>query len=139
VINDFKFIENSEDKIELLLNFMSEIIFGFKSEINASEWIPKWLSFFTLEKEIGTSYSSLVGAMQSEFSLLCGENNQNIPTIIKILINVYKKEHMCDHHNSEIEYIFEKIKALDNFQDLLNTAKADSDDRILEKLMKYFP
>lgn len=73
-----------------------------------------------------------------------GENGENLPSIIKILMNVYKEEGVEHSENIKemIELFFKPFKDYGDdgeLREFINTSKGDSEGRILDKLNMYFP
>jgi importin-5 len=125
------------------ISAIGKIIKHQHANLDVNVWIPTWLSYLPLKwdpQEAKAQHELLCEILISENSrLVLGNNNENLPKIIRILAKVYDTKYTTDESNKHILTVFENIKNNPSLHEFVRLAKENCEAKILKKLVIHFP
>ena len=125
------------------ISAVGKIIKFQHANIDVSVWIPNWLSYLPLRfdpQEAKAQHELLCEILVSDNSMLVlGNNNENLPKIIRILAKVYDTKYCTDETNAHILTVFNNIKSNSALHEFVRLAKENCEAKILKKLVIHFP
>ena len=112
------------------------------SVLNVSEWIPRWLNHLPLSfdaKESVNQHQFLTNIVINNSALIFGDNNVNLPKVIRVLARIYQTKFSNSEIDKNIETIFGKIKETPSLHSFVAVAKDGAENKILKKINIHFP
>ena len=70
--------------------------------------------------------------------MIFGENNANVPKIIRVLCHVYDSKYSNDEVNAKIKKIFEGIKQNSTLMALIKKKKKKASNKVKTRIETYF-
>lgn len=120
---------------------LGKIIKFQHNSIDVNNIILKWLNLLPLKydaKEAANQHDFLCDVVISNSQLVVGENNSNLPRIIRILAKVYDSKNSNDEVDKKILQIFEGIKTNPSLHECVRQAKELVDDKLGKKIAVHF-
>ncbi len=109
---------------------------------NLTEIIDKWLDHLPIVHDINESegmHDLLCELILNKSDIIFGENNKNVPKIIRILCKIIDTRYSKPKINEKIITILNAIKDNNSLAPCVEEAKKDASKKILVKIQKYFP
>ena len=117
------------------------IKFRGKEYPNLKEIIEKWLNHLPIEGDISESagqHDLLCDIVIQSPDMIFGDNNVNIPKIIRILCKVYDSKYSNEDVDNKIKKIIEEIKKNPTLMELIPNAKKNASKKVISRIDKYF-
>lgn len=121
---------------------LGKIIKHQHNSIDINVWIPKWLSYLPLThdpKEAEGNHGFLTEILTSNPNLILGENNANLPKIIRIFARVYDTKFSSEEIDKKIIEIFDNIKKNESLHTFVAQARNTTDEKVVKKMKNLFP
>jgi len=120
---------------------IGKIISHQHAHIDINIWVPKWVSYLPLkhdknEQEI--QHSLLCDFLLNNSALVSGEDNCNLPRIIRILGYAFENKYSSKELNEKVKNIFTAFKNNSTLLPFVAKAIEGADEKIKNKLKKVF-
>ena len=109
---------------------------------NLTEIIDKWLEHLPIIYDINESagmHNLLCDIILEKSDMIFGDNNKNVPKIIRVLCKIIDTRYSNNEINEKIIKILNAIKNNSSLAPCVEEAKKDATKKILVKIQKYFP
>ena len=109
---------------------------------NLTEIIDKWLEHLPIIHDINESagmHNLLCDIILEKSDMIFGDNNKNVPKIIRVLCKIIDTRYSNNEINEKIIKILNAIKDNSSLAPCVEEAKKDATKKILVKIQKYFP
>ena len=109
---------------------------------NLIEIIDQWLQHLPIIYDINESagmHDLLCDIILEKSDMIFGNNNKNVPKIIRILCKIIDTRYSNDSINEKIKKILDGIKNNSSLSPCIEEAKKDAPKKTLVKIQKYFP
>ena len=109
---------------------------------NLTEIIDKWLEHLPIIYDINESagmHNLLCDIILEKSDMIFGDNNKNVPKIIRVLCKIIDTRYSNNEINEKIIKILNAIKDNSSLAPCVEEAKKDATKKILVKIQKYFP
>ena len=117
------------------------IKFRGKEYSNLKEIIQKWLNYLPIKEDISESpgqHDLLCDIVMQSPDMIFGENNSNVPKIIRILCKVYDSKYSNKEVDEKIKKIIEGIKQNSALMEQVPKAKENASKKVKSRIEKYF-
>ena len=117
------------------------IKFRGKEYPNLKQIIEKWLNNLPIIGDVSESagqHDLLCDIVIQSPDMIFGENNANVPKIIRVLCHVYDSKYSNDEVNAKIKKIFEGIKQNSALMALIPKAKEKASNNVKTRIETYF-
>ena len=125
-----------------IVTAMGKLIkFRGKEYPNLKEIIGKWLDNLPIKGDISESagqHDLLCDIIIQSPDMIFGDNNCNIPKIIRILFKVYDSKYSNKDVDEKIKQIIEGIKQRSELMPLIQQAKENASKKVKSRIDKYF-
>ncbi len=111
------------------------------NHLDLNLWIPKWLSYLPLKydvKEAHLQHKLLCEIITSNPEYVVGENNANLPKIIRILCKIFESKLSEESVDELIKNILTNIKNNPALHPFVNEALVSAKKKIKTKIEKFF-
>ena len=108
---------------------------------NLKQIIEKWLNNLPITGDVTESagqHDLLCDIVLQSSDMITGENNANVPKIIRILCHVIDSKYSNSDVDAKIKKIFDQIKGNSALMELVPKAKEGVNKRIKARIEKYF-
>jgi hypothetical protein len=117
------------------------IKFRGKNYTNLKQIIEKWLNNLPIKGDISESagqHDLLCDIIIQSPDMIFGENNQNLPKIIRIICKVYDSKYSNKEVDEKIKKIIEGIKQNNALMEFIPSAKDTASKKVKARIEKYF-
>ena len=117
------------------------IKFRGKEYPNLKEIIEKWLNNLPIKGDISESagqHDLLCDIVMQSPDMIFGENNCNVPKIIRIICKVYDSKYSNKEVDEKIKKIIDGIKQRSDLMALIPEAKKDASKKVKSRIDNYF-
>ena len=117
------------------------IKFRGKEYPNLKEIIEKWLNNLPIKGDISESagqHDLLCDIVMQSPDMIFGENNCNVPKIIRIICKVYDSKYSNKEVDEKIKKIIDGIKQRSDLMALVPEAKKDASKKVKSRIDNYF-
>ena len=118
------------------------IKFRGKEYPNLKQIIEKWLNCLPITGDVSESagqHDLLCDIVMQSPDMIFGDNNANVPKIIRVLCHVYDSKYSNSDVDAKIKKIFEGIKQNSALMELIPKAKEKASKKVTARINKYFP
>ena len=108
---------------------------------NLKEIINKWLYHLPIVTDLAESagqHGLLCDIVINKSDAIFGENNKNVPHIIRILCKVVNTKYSNDEVDKKIKTILEEMKKNSDLVALVPDAKKGASEKVKKKIQQYF-
>ena len=138
-VNNGWFNKVAQDNIVTAIGKL--IKFRGKEYSNLKEIIQKWLNYLPIKEDISESpgqHDLLCDIVMQSPDMIFGENNSNVPKIIRILCEVYDSKYSNKEVDEKIKKIIEGIKQNSALMEQISIAKKNASKNVKSRIEKYF-
>ena len=108
---------------------------------NIKEIITKWIDNLPITGDLAESagqHNFLCEILVKQPDIVLGDNNKNVPQIIRIFCKVVNTKYSNDDVDKKIKIIFEEMKKNEAIVSLVPEAKKKASDKVKKKIEQYF-
>lgn len=110
-------------------------------KINLKEVVDKWISFLPIEEDKSEGkeqYELLCDIVLKRSDIIVGENNKNLPQIIKVLSKAYKTSFSEEKIDENISLIMKNFKENASLHVFVEESIKISEDKVANKIRDFF-
>jgi len=110
-------------------------------KINLKDVVDKWISFLPLEEDKSEGkeqYELLCDIILKRSDVIVGENNKNLPQIIKVLSKAYKTSFSEEKIDENIRVIMKNFKENASLHVFVEEAVKISENKVADKIRDFF-
>jgi hypothetical protein len=109
--------------------------------ININVWMPNWINLLPLNwdaNEAINQHTFLCDILVSNSTLVLGENNVNLPKVIRILCKIHQTKFSDEEMDTRVGKLLSEIKGNQSLCQYVELAKTGCDSEILKKIKLHF-